>query len=60
VFFSKGNAGNINGGEPERKANQTPPYLGIHPRHRYQNQTLLLIPRSACRVCLARLSSEKF
>jgi hypothetical protein len=30
------------------KAIQRPPYLGIHPICRYQTQTLLLMPRSAC------------
>ena len=34
--------------QTERKAIQSLPYLGIHPVHIHQNQTLLGMPTSAC------------
>jgi hypothetical protein len=45
---SKGNTGTKSEAETEWKAILTLPYLRIHPICRYQTQTLLLMPRTAC------------
>jgi hypothetical protein len=37
------------GSKTERKAMQRLPHLGLHPIYSYQTETLLWIPRSACR-----------
>jgi hypothetical protein len=49
LFLSKENVGTKNGAENERQANQRLPYLGIHPIHRQESLTLLLIPRNVSR-----------
>ena len=46
-FLSKGNTGTKNGAETERQAIRD--HLGIHPIHRHQTPTILLMLRSACR-----------
>ena len=49
LFLSKGNAGTKNEAETKDKAIHKLPLLGVRPIHNYETQTLLLIPRCACR-----------